>query len=171
VKNFAAIKISIENIFTVVTDDEKQLMIRNKDTFRLKSKGAKKVAWIRSTRENLADALGKAFLLMENYNNILIEGNSILNHLTPDLVFFVFGGELKKMKPGAVDILQKADIIINNIRDESIEHDSIEKSLRALNAKASIASLNLQDEKAVLPFLRTVLSSFMDERKNFADPR
>lgn len=164
VKNFAAIKITIEaDLATMVSDDEKTIMVPGKDTFRLKSKGATKVVWVRSARQHLPEAMGKALLLTGNCQKILIEGNSILNYLEPNLAFFVAGGDLGHMKPGGLTLLQKATIIINNIRDKATNQEPVEKSLRQSNPGASIVSMNLENQSVVLPYLKTVLHAFMKE--------
>jgi len=43
--DFAAIKVSIEDFFTAVFCDDATIMVPGKDTFRLKSSGAKQVVW------------------------------------------------------------------------------------------------------------------------------
>jgi len=48
----------------------------------------------------------------------------------------VYGGELQTLKPSRLYALQKARIIINNLRDESEQTAAIEKSLRSLNPAA-----------------------------------
>ena len=52
-QDFAAIKISIEDFFTAVSCDDATIMVPGKDTFRLKTSGAKQVIWVRSPENNL----------------------------------------------------------------------------------------------------------------------
>jgi hypothetical protein len=158
-KDFAAIKISIEDFFTAVSCDDATIMVPGKDTFRLKSSGAKQVIWVRSREHNLMESMEQAFSLLVDCTGVLIEGNSILTYIDPDLAFFVYGGELQTLKPSRLYALQKTRVIINNVRDASAEIPEIERSLRELNSAAVVVSLNLSDRKSVIPFLKDILNS------------
>jgi Ni2+-binding GTPase involved in maturation of urease and hydrogenase len=162
VNDIAAIKITINDFFTLVTDDEKSIMVEGKDTFRLKSRGAKKVVWVRSKEEDIEEAVQQALYLINDCKKILVEGNSILNYMTPDLAIFVCDEKLSninKLKPSRLTALKKADIIINNIRDDSATNRSaVEKVCKKVNKKIPFISLNLKDGAAVLQTLKDILS-------------
>jgi hypothetical protein len=157
-QDFAAIKISIEDFFTAVSCDDATIMVPGKDTFRLKTSGAKQVIWVRSPEHNLMESMEQACSLLVDCAGVLIEGNSILTYINPDLAFFVYGGELQTLKPSRLYALQKARIIINNLRDESEQTAAIEKSLRSLNPAAVVVSLNLSDRQSVIPLLKDMLN-------------
>jgi hypothetical protein len=133
-------------------------MVPGKDTFRLKSSGAKQVIWVRSPEHTLMDAMSQACSLLVDCAGVLIEGNSILTYINPDLAFFVFSGELQTLKPSRLYALQKARVIINNLRDESAETAEIEKNLRSLYPAAAVVSLNLSDRHSVIPFLNNTIT-------------
>ena len=156
-QDFCAIKISIEDFFTAVSCDDATIMVPGKDTFRLKTGGAKQVIWVRSPEHTLMDAMSQACSLLVDCAGVLIEGNSILTYINPDLAFFVFSGELQTLKPSRLYALQKARVIINNLRDESAEIEEIENSLRSLNPSALVVSRNLTDRESVIPFLKDML--------------
>jgi hypothetical protein len=61
------------------------------------------------------------------------------------------------MKPSRLYALQKARVIIHNIRDESIDHYQADKELRDLNTRATVVSLNLSDKNTVQLFLKETL--------------
>jgi hypothetical protein len=157
-QDFAAIKVSIEDFFTAISCDDATIMVPGKDTFRLKSSGAKQVIWVRSPEHNLMESMEQACSLLVDCAGVLIEGNSILTYINPDLAFFVYGGELQTLKPSRLYALQKARIIINNLRDESEQTAAIEKSLRSLNPAAVVVSLNLSDRQSVIPLLKDMLN-------------
>jgi hypothetical protein len=157
-QDFAAIKVSIEDFFTAVSCDDATIMVPGKDTFRLKTSGAKQVIWVRSPEHNLMESMEQACSLLVDCAGVLIEGNSILTYVNPDLAFFVYGGELQTLKPSRLYALQKARIIINNLRDESEQTAAIEKSLRSLNPAAVFVSLNLSDRQSVIPLLKDMLN-------------
>lgn len=156
-QDFAAIKVSIEDFFTAVSCDDATIMVPGKDTFRLKSSGAKQVIWVRSPEHTLMESMEQASSLLIDCAGVLIEGNSILTYVNPDIAFFVYGGELQTLKPSRLYALQKARIIINNLRDESAEIPEIENNLRSLNPAAIVVSLNLSDRESVIPFLKDIL--------------
>ena len=156
-QDFAAIKVSIEDFFTAVSCDDATIMVPGKDTFRLKSSGAKQVIWVRSPEHTLMESMEQASSLLVDCTGVLIEGNSILTYINPDVAFFVYGGELQTLKPSRLYALQKARVIINNLRDESAEIPELENNLRSLNPAAIVVSLNLSDRKSVIPFLKDIL--------------
>ena len=88
-KNTAAIKMTTTDFETFITDKEDVIMVKGKDTWRLKNSGASKVVWINSTEQNTLDSFKTSLRLVANYRIILIEGNSILKYLNPDLSFFI----------------------------------------------------------------------------------
>ena len=156
-KDFAAIKISIEDFFTAVSCDDATIMVPGKDTFRLSSSGAKQVIWVRSPEHTLMESMEQACSLLVDCAGVLIEGNSILTYIDPDCAFFVYGGELQTLKPSRLYALQKAGVIINNIRDATAEIPEIEKSLHGLNPAAVVISLNLSNRESVIPLLKDIL--------------
>ncbi len=156
-QDFAAIKVSIEDFFTAVSCDDATIMVPGKDTFRLKSSGAKQVIWVRSPEHTLMESMEQASSLLVDCAGVLIEGNSILTYINPDIAFFVYGGELQTLKPSRLYALQKARVIINNLRDESAEIPELENNLRSLNPAAIVVSLNLSDREIVIPFLKDIL--------------
>jgi len=56
-----------------------------KDTARLKEAGAKQVIWLKARPEGLRNGLKKAFSEFSGCRGIVIEGNSVLKFLKPDL--------------------------------------------------------------------------------------
>lgn len=162
VNDIAAIKITINDFFTLVTDDEKSIMVEGKDTFRLKSRGAKKVVWVRSKEEDIEEAVQQALYLINDCKKILVEGSSILNYMTPDLAIFVCDEKLdniSNLKSSRLTALKKADIIINNIRNDSAtNHNAVEKVCKEINKNIPFISLNLKDGSSVLQTLKDVLS-------------
>jgi len=157
VKDFAAIKITIEDFFTAVSFDDASIMVPGKDTFRLKTSGASQVVWVRTPEQHLVETMEQALSVLGSYKGLLIEGNSIATYIEPDLSFFVYGGEIQTMKPSRLYALQKARVIIHNIRDEAIDHYQADKELRDLNTRATVVSLNLSDKNTVQLFLKETL--------------
>ncbi len=112
-KNFGAIKFTKTSLYTSVTDNPAEIMQKNKDTAILSESGAEHVFWIQSPAGNLKDALHVAVSKMGHLNGIVVEGNSPVDYLNPDLVIFVIGDD-GQIKPSAERLSKRADVIIIN---------------------------------------------------------
>lgn len=84
---------------------------KGKDTQRLKTAGAKEVLWLKSKPEALKKGIHKAISLFKNTRGLVIESNSALKYLKPDLAIFVKRKD-SILKPSAKKILEKADLAI-----------------------------------------------------------
>ena len=84
---------------------------KGKDTQRLKSAGAKKVLWLRAKPKALGNGIEKAISLFKRTKGLVIESNSALKYLKPDLALFVKRKD-SILKPSAKEILNKVDIVI-----------------------------------------------------------
>lgn len=157
VRDFAAIKITMEDFFTAVTFDAASIMVPGKDTFRLKTSGASQVVWVRTPEQHLVDTMEQALSVLESYKGLLIEGNSIVTYIEPDLSFFVYGGGIETIKPSRLYALRNAQIIINNIRDETTDYRESEKTLRKFNARATVLSINLAETATLQALLKDTL--------------
>jgi len=156
-----AIKITINDAFTAVSDDESVIMVSGKDTWRLKTGGARKVVWIQSQEEHLAEALVKAVSRIPESINVLIEGNSVLHYMKPDLAIFICDQRLtdiQNVKPSRQNALQKADVIINNLRSGTVaDTTAVENICRQINDNSPFISLDISQEKPVFEYLETLL--------------
>ena len=161
VRDFAAIKITIEDFFTAVSFDDASIMVPGKDTWRLKTSGASRVVWVRTPEQHLVETVEQAVSALGSVNRLLIEGNSITTYLEPDLSFFVYGGEVQTMKPSRLYALRRAQVIINNLRDEATDCRENEKILRAINARATVLSANLAIADTLQPLLRTIVKQHL----------
>jgi dethiobiotin synthetase len=96
--------------FSIVSD-RSIIEQREKDTQRFKVAGAKNVLWLRARPEGLRQGIKKAIAKLKNTKGIIIEGNSILKYIKPDLAIFV---KTKKsgLKPSAKEIFNKVDLMI-----------------------------------------------------------
>jgi len=157
----AALKISITDNFTRVTDDEAVIMVAGKDTCRLKQSGAGIVVWVQSRAADLEIALGQAARRVRGYPLVLAEGNSILDLLTPDLSFFVCDSRIvaaRDIKPNRLMALARADIIISNLRcRRRAEDEATARACRDLNQRAAFYAIDLADQQATRALVRPLL--------------
>jgi len=140
---FAAIKITMSSVYTSVSDKEEEIMVPEKDTLRMKRSGAEKVVWVRATERLLLEAMEQALTMIGKPKGLLIEGNSILKHLTPTIAFFVINSTMEHMKPSRISALKKADVCIFNQRNgSSISRETLQK-VKLINPKMKIFSFDL----------------------------
>lgn len=162
---FAAIKITMTTMYTSVSDNEEEIMVPEKDTFRLKKSGAEKVVWVRATERLLQEAMEQALGLIGKPKGLLIEGNSILKYLNPTIAFFVIDSKVEQMKPSRISALKKADVCIVNQRNGSTISREIIQKAKSINPKIRIFSFDLfspnsrenEDFKNLIRYLKKII--------------
>ncbi len=90
------------------------LMEHGKDTWQMLTSGSMEVVWVRSERSGLKELLPKALKRLCHLDLIIVEGNSAIEFLKPDIVIFIFGKGKKRWKPGIEELAVRADIILND---------------------------------------------------------
>ncbi len=100
----------IKKPYNIITDPG-IIAQEDKDTARYLSAGAKKVLWVQSAPDALREAMKEALELLKDEKGVIIEGNSPLKYIRPDLTIFVRADD-EDMKPSAKAALPKADISV-----------------------------------------------------------
>ncbi|MCK5187969.1 MAG: hypothetical protein KAR43_12635 [Deltaproteobacteria bacterium] len=140
---FAAIKITMTDLYTSVSEDNEDIMIPDTDTFRMKKSGAEKVVWVKATEKLLQDAMEQALGKISNHKGVLIEGNSILEYINPTLAFFVVNSSIDNMKPSRIRALKKADICVINQKNGCTVSDETLKKIKFISPEIKIHSFDL----------------------------
>jgi Ni2+-binding GTPase involved in maturation of urease and hydrogenase len=157
----AAIKVTINDQVTEVLDDEASIMIAGKDTWRLKTSGAAQVVWVRAQEEHLGEALNDARGRVRVNSRLLIEGNSVLGHISPALAVFMCDERIcddKPLKPSRVFALQKADAVIHNLRRDCVaEQALVQEKIREINPSAEVYALEVTDKQQATMLLTGLL--------------
>ena len=109
---WGAIKYTKTAIYASIIDDPETLTQESKDTARLINAGAEKVLWVQSPPEELKEVLPVAVDRLSNLRGIIVEGNSAIEFLKPDIVIFVSGRQGGSLKKSAERVLETADIIL-----------------------------------------------------------
>jgi molybdopterin-guanine dinucleotide biosynthesis protein len=120
------------------------------DTARLRRAGAYPVFWVRTTRECLGDDLRHALARLEA-PVVIVEGNSVLEHLDPDYAVFIMGPSSEDFKPSAYLAVAKAHtVVINGDRKlTGTEALRLERWIKGRNPKAKVILVSeLGREKA-----------------------
>ena len=82
------------------------------DTSRFLVAGARRVYWVRTEQGRLAEAMPSLRQQLEGARNVIIESNSILKFLRPDLYLTVLDPETADFKSSAREFLDRADAVI-----------------------------------------------------------
>ena len=82
------------------------------DTSRFLSAGAAPVFWVRTEQGRLAEALPALRKKLEHAQNVIIESNSILKFIRPDIYMTVLDPTTADFKTSAREFLDRADAVI-----------------------------------------------------------
>jgi len=82
------------------------------DTSRFLAAGAAKVFWVRTEQGRLAEAMPSVRHRLEGARNVIIESNSILKFLRPDIYITVLDPTTADFKTSAREFLDRADAVI-----------------------------------------------------------
>jgi len=109
---WGAIKYTKTELYASLVDDKAVLSNKDKDTGRFIDAGAEDVIWIKSPPQALNDFLPMAVGRLSCLDGIVVEGNSAIEFLKPDIVIFTIGNNKKCWKAGIEEIVSISDIII-----------------------------------------------------------
>ncbi|MGB8061908.1 MAG: hypothetical protein WCF26_08440 [Candidatus Sulfotelmatobacter sp.] len=82
------------------------------DTSRFLRAGAAQVFWVRTEQGRLAEAMPTLRQRLEGAGNVILESNSVLKFLRPDLYLTVLDPETADFKNSAREFLDRADAVI-----------------------------------------------------------
>jgi molybdopterin-guanine dinucleotide biosynthesis protein len=112
-ENWGAIKYTPSPIYSSVTEDLEEMEQSGKDTALMLKAGAAGALWVRSTPEDMHETLQMAVERLSGLEGIVVEGNSAIEVLKPDIVIFI-AGEPGNFKQNAKDTLKMADVVIHS---------------------------------------------------------
>ena len=87
------------------------------DTSRFLVAGASRVFWVRTEQGKLAEAIPTLRNRLEGARNVIIESNSVLKFLRPDLYLTILDPATADFKTSAREFLDRADAIILHEHD------------------------------------------------------
>ena len=82
------------------------------DTSRFLVAGAARVFWVRTEQGRLAEAMPTLRKRLEGARNVIIESNSVLKFLRPDLYLTILNPATADFKKSAQEFLDRADAVI-----------------------------------------------------------
>ena len=82
------------------------------DTSRFLLAGAAQVFWVRTEQGRLAEAMPTLRKRLEGARNVILESNSVMKFLRPDLYLSVLNPETADFKNSAREFLDRADAVV-----------------------------------------------------------
>jgi hypothetical protein len=95
------------------------------DTSRFLVAGAVRVFWARTEQGRLAEAMPALRQRLENAHNVIIESNSVLKFLRPDLYLSVLDPHAADFKNSAREFLDRADAVILHAADGAVAWEAV----------------------------------------------
>jgi hypothetical protein len=84
-----------------------------KDSARYLTAGARRSFWVRTRQGQLAEAMPRVRQMIAAGGNVIIESNSVLRFLRPDLALFVSDGRVDDFKASALRYLDRVDALVS----------------------------------------------------------
>jgi molybdopterin-guanine dinucleotide biosynthesis protein MobB len=109
---WGAIKYTKKDLFVSLVHDKTALSQKDKDTGRFIEAGAEDVVWVKSPPRDLHEILPLAIDRLIHLDGLIVEGNSAIEFLEPDIVIFIFGNRKERWKTGIERLAGISDIII-----------------------------------------------------------
>ncbi|MDE1162533.1 MAG: hypothetical protein PW792_11395 [Acidobacteriaceae bacterium] len=91
---------------------EERSTTSNKDTARYLTAGAKRSMWVRTRQGQLAEAMPRVRMLIGEADDAIVESNSVLRFVKPDLALFVVDGRVDDFKESALRYLDRIDAFV-----------------------------------------------------------
>jgi hypothetical protein len=109
------------------------------DTSRFLVAGAKRALWVRTKQGMLAEAMPALREALEAAENVILESNSVLRFLRPDVYFSVLDFENPDFKDSAREFLDRADGIILHAKSANAKPKWDRVSLKLIEGKPIFA--------------------------------
>jgi hypothetical protein len=95
------------------------------DTSRFLVAGAKRALWVRTEQGSLAEAMPRVRSEIAGAENVMLESNSVLKFLRPDLYLTVLDPATEDFKTSAREFLDRASAVILHESQDSATWDNI----------------------------------------------
>jgi molybdopterin-guanine dinucleotide biosynthesis protein len=82
------------------------------DTSRYLAAGAQRSMWVRTRQGQLADAMARVRQILASAENVIVESNSVLRFMQPNLSLSVLDPSVADFKPSALRYLDRVDALI-----------------------------------------------------------
>jgi len=134
--------------------DEKDLSGET-DTSRFLVAGAKRAIWVRNRQGRLSEAIDDIKRKIAGAENVIMESNSIMGFLTPDVYLSVLDASTQDFKVSANEYLDRADAVILHRAEGDTKWDLV-----SLDRIAGKPSFQIQPP----PYVTPEIVAFVRER-------
>lgn len=117
-EGWGAIKYTKTAIYSSIIDDRDILSVKGKDTRRFLDSGAMAVLWVQSPASELSEVMPLAMDKLSDLEGIIVEGNSAIEFLKPDIIIFITEKDATRIKESGRRIQENADIIYYSDKKE-----------------------------------------------------
>ena len=100
------------------------------DSGRFLAAGARRAFWLRTPAGKLGDAMPRIRRMLADAENLIVESNSLLGFLKPDVCLMVLNGAVKDFKLSSRRFLDRADALVVT-SDAPLEWPDVPASLLA----------------------------------------
>jgi len=150
-KRWGAIKYTKTAFYSSITDEITILRQKDKDTKKLLDAGAEEALWVQSPADNIEEVMPLALERFSGLDGIIVEGNSAIEFLKPDIVIFLLGVAAKTVKPSAKAVFEHADIIVCN------DMQAVTGLLKNKKLQPQVFSLSLLNIRELIVFMEAVI--------------
>lgn len=119
--------------------NEEQDRSGGSDSSRFLVAGAEHSWWVRTQQGRLAEAMPRVREILSGANNAIIESNSILRFLKPDLYLTVLDPQTPDFKASAQTFLDRADAVLLHERADSAKSAWEHVSLKPVSSRPIFA--------------------------------
>ena len=112
------------------------------DSARYLAAGAQRSLWVRTRQGQLAEAMPRLRALIAETENVIIESNSVLRFLRPDIFITVLDPSIADFKPSALRYLDRADAVVMPQAATETAWQGVATSLIARTKKFSMTPQN-----------------------------
>ncbi|MCL4492093.1 MAG: hypothetical protein M1510_09375 [Nitrospirae bacterium] len=159
-RKWGAIKYTRTAFYSSVVADKAIVSQKDKDTGRFLRAGAEEVLWVQAPPREIGEVLCMAIDRLSHLDGIIVEGNSAIEFLKPDIVIFLVGASKERLKPSAQAVLKLADIIISNessVTSHELKNKKKSKNLSLVTRDSSPSSDSLQSIDELAARIETVM--------------
>ena len=112
------------------------------DSARYLAAGAQRSLWVRTRQGQLAEAMPRLRALIAETESVIIESNSVLRFLRPDIFITVLDPSIADFKPSALRYLDRADAVVMPEATTQTAWQGVAPSLIARAQKFSMTPQN-----------------------------
>ncbi len=117
-RGWGAVKYTRTTLYASIIDDIDVLSVEGKDTRRFIDAGASLVLWVQSPPSSLCEVMPVVLSRLSNLEGIIVEGNSAIEFLKPDIIIFIRESDDLMVKESGKRVLKEANVVYYRDRNE-----------------------------------------------------